>query len=84
MIVDITELVNNRRQSALIDKARWKFRLPKVGRFIGIVDNVDGFRKLVILVVASCPDAPFSTPSLRDIGTEAYQRLQLMGDAAVF
>lgn len=64
MIVDITELANNGRQSALIDKARRELRLPKVGGFIGIVYDVDRFRELVILVVAGCHDAPLSAAGL--------------------
>lgn len=60
VIVGITVLANNGRQGALIDKARWELRLPIVGGFIGIVNNVDRFRKLIILVVAGCHDAPLS------------------------
>lgn len=58
--MDITELADNGRQGALIDKAPRELRLPKVGGFIRIVNDVDRFRKLIILVVASCHDAALS------------------------
>jgi hypothetical protein len=59
--MDITELANNGRQGALIDKARRELGFPKVGGFIGIINNIDRFRNLVILVVASCHDAAISS-----------------------